>query len=443
MSITRHHSARVCATAALLIAGVGAVATPASASERWRFDRERGGGVAESCGIFGGERVCAAVYCGRGVRGYEIGLTGYEPRGRRREREGSVLVDGRGVKAVYEHDRQGPVGEVWRADVGRDTNRVIDRIKAGARLSMDLADNGPAFDFTLNGSSAAISKLERRCDRRADASGSRRDRDGVQVSDNAIRFGNDDFGFEIRFGDDDRRYGDRRGFGRDWTRLGSETVSRERERDTINLSRRDGRFHSIRLRALNNDVRVRRVQVRYGNGAEQNVRVGRTLREGQSLDVMQLRGRRGRFIDRITLVYDTQGRGPNGEIEVWGRTAPGGDHARGPRFGPNWEQVASNDVDRRRDRDVIRLNRGDGRFDALRLRVLDNDVRVRKVRVRYGNGAEHEVDVDRRIREGQASDVIELRGRKGRFIDRIVLVYDTQTRGPKAEVEVWGRKTSG
>ena len=86
-----------------------------------------------------------------------------------------------------------------------------------------------------------------------------------------------------------------------------------------------------------------------------------------------------------------------------------------------------------------RIAARDGSFDALRLRVKDNDVRIRRMTVKYGNGVEHRVDVDRRIDDGELSDVITLRGKKGRYIDRVVVFYDTVGRGRKAEVEVWGR----
>jgi hypothetical protein len=42
----------------------------------------------------------------------------------------------------------------------------------------------------------------------------------------------------------------------------------------------------------------------------------------------------------------------------------------------------------------------------------------------------------------EATDPITLRGRNGRFIDRVTLVYDTVGRGSKATVELWGKKTN-
>lgn len=241
----------------------------------------------------------------------------------------------------------------------------------------------------------------------------------------------------------DGRAGDGRHarLGPDWERLGTKEVDRRRDRDEISIGRRDGSFDALRIFVLDNDVRVRKMTVRYGNGVEHQVNVDRRIGEGEFSDVIELRGKRGRYIDRVVLFYDTVGRGRKAKIDVWGRSEP---RRQGQRrqLGPNWTRLGSKEVDRRRDRDEIQLSRRDGHFDAVRLLVKRNDVRVRRMKVKYGNGVEHEVDVDRRIGAGELSDVIELRGRNDRFLDRVVLFYDTAGRGPNADVEVWGRNGS-
>ncbi len=311
------------ATAALAVGVVLSVAAPAQANETWRFESARGGGYAESCDRFGGRAVCAVVYCGRGVDGLEVGLTGWEPRGRGDRRDGRIEVDGRGRDVAFVREESPVVGEVWRVDMRRGGGRLINRLKRGLRFSADIAARAPAYDFTLRGSNAAIARLEERCDRvarRAD----RRDRRDDDADDafegGVIRIGDENFGLSIRIGDapDDERRG-RRVWGDDWVRLASLDVDRRRDRDVIDLDRRDGRFDALRLRVRDNDVRIRRVRVRYGNGQTEQLDVDRRINEGGRSDILELRGRRGRFIDRIVLVYDTQGRGPRAEVEVWGR----------------------------------------------------------------------------------------------------------------------------
>lgn len=320
----------------LAAAGLTLSAPAAEASERWRFDRERGGGVAESCGVFDGERLCVAVYCGRGVDGLEVGLTGWEPRGRGDRRRGAIEVDGRGRQATYLRENEPVIGDIWRLEMGRGERRLIERMKAGWRLSVDIAARGPAYDFTLAGSRRAIERLEQRCSRQArrdvDHGRQRRDDRADRAPDRpgepVIRFGDENFGITLRFGTDGDDDGDRHRdraprhrFGPDWERIGSARVDRRRDRDVIRIGRDAGRFDALRLRALDNDVRIRRVRVHYGNGQSQSVNVDRRIGEGEASNVIELRGRRGRAIEQVELVYDTQSRGPRAELEVWGQTS--------------------------------------------------------------------------------------------------------------------------
>ncbi|RIA56206.1 hypothetical protein [Dichotomicrobium thermohalophilum] len=239
------------------------------------------------------------------------------------------------------------------------------------------------------------------------------------------------------FGRKAERRPDFRDLGPDWSRLSVERVNRERDRDVIQLSRRDGRFDAILLRVRQSPVRVRRVRVVFGNGRRQDFDLPNVLRRGDT-DVLELRGRRGRFIDRIVLVYRDAGGPRRARVEVWGRQT----QRRGFRpLGPRWDEIGIMRASRGGDRDVIELSRRDGRFDALLLRVKRNDVEFRRVRVIYGNGRRDNLDIDRRIRAGDESDVLELRGARGRFLDRIELVYRTRGGGRLALVEIWGRRS--
>jgi hypothetical protein len=228
-----------------------------------------------------------------------------------------------------------------------------------------------------------------------------------------------------------------RDLGPNWSRLSADRVARERDRDVIQLSRRDGRFNAILLRVRQSPVRIRRVRVVFGNGRRQDLDLPNVLRPGDS-DVLELRGRQGRFIDRIVLVYRDAGGPRRARVEVWGRQT----ERTGFRpLGPRWDEVGILRASRGGDRDVIEMTRRDGRFDALLLRVKRNDVQFRRVRVVYGNGRADNLEVDRRIRKGEESGVLELRGARGRFIDRIELAYRTRGGGRLAQVEVWGRRT--
>jgi len=229
-----------------------------------------------------------------------------------------------------------------------------------------------------------------------------------------------------------------RDLGPEWGLISTERPSRQRDRDVIQMSRRDGRFDALIIRVKRNDVRFRRARVVYGNGQAENVDIDREIGEGEESNVLELRGRQGRFIDRIELIYRTAGRGRPAEVEIWGREVK---RTGFRRLGPRWDEVGIMRASRGGDRDILELSRRDGRFDALLLRVKRNDVEFRRVKVVYGNGRSDNLDIDRRIRQGEESDVLELRGARGRFIDRIELIYRTRGGGRLAVVEIWGRRS--
>jgi len=231
----------------------------------------------------------------------------------------------------------------------------------------------------------------------------------------------------------DDRFSD---LGRRWNKVSTERVSRERERDVVQMSRDDGRLDAILLRVKRSPVRISRVRVVFGNGRRQDFDVPRIIRPGDQTEVLELRGRRGRFIDRIVLVYRDAGGPRRARVEVWARAY---EREGFSDLGRRWNKVSTERVSRERERDIVQMSRDDGRLDAILLRVKRSPVRISRVRVVFGNGRRQDFDVPRIIRPGDQTEVLELRGRRGRFIDRIVLVYRDAGGPRRARVEVWAR----
>ena len=91
--------------------------------------------------------------------------------------------------------------------------------------------------------------------------------------------------------------------GQQWVQLGCQQVSfRGRDRDTIRVSRREGRFRAIRFAARGNDVEMRRLSVVYANGNPDDLDVQRVIRSGSKTDALDLKGR-DRAIERIDMTY--------------------------------------------------------------------------------------------------------------------------------------------
>jgi hypothetical protein len=96
--------------------------------------------------------------------------------------------------------------------------------------------------------------------------------------------------------DNDRR-GDR------WVQLGCQQVSFiGRDRDSIDVGRREGRFKAIRLAARGNDVEMLDLKIVYANGEPDDIQVRSLIRAGRETRPLDLRGG-DRAIRRIDMVY--------------------------------------------------------------------------------------------------------------------------------------------
>jgi hypothetical protein len=95
------------------------------------------------------------------------------------------------------------------------------------------------------------------------------------------------------------------GDGRDWVELGCKGVSLfGKDRDSIDVGRREGRFKAIRLHVRGADVEVFDVRVVYANGVPDDIAVKHFLRQGERTRPLDLRGYE-RSIRRVDMTYRT------------------------------------------------------------------------------------------------------------------------------------------
>jgi hypothetical protein len=236
----------------------------------------------------------------------------------------------------------------------------------------------------------------------------------------------------------DRGRGPDRGDRGQWELLGSTRIGGFRiDRDTIKVGRDEGRFARIGLQVREGSVRLLEVVVVYGNNEVQRIDLRQHLREGERTPPIDLKGR-GRFVKRIEVAARARrGRGHRRHraiLEVYGETARS--------WHDGWEELGEKKVNRRVDRDTIRVGRKEGRFAKIALEVKDNDVEIRDLKVFFRHGRPQDVEVRERIRAGGHTRAIDLRG-GDRIIERIELVYRTRGRGERATVTVYGLQGAG
>lgn len=107
-----------------------------------------------------------------------------------------------------------------------------------------------------------------------------------------------------------------------------------------------------------------------------------------------------------------------------------------------WEQLGCEEVGRRSDKDVIKVGRREGRFEAIRLSAKGNDVMVQDLKVVYANGNPDDIRVRSELKEGNDTRALDLKG-GDRAIASIELTTkrDFKGRGKgRAQVCVFGRQ---
>ena len=90
-----------------------------------------------------------------------------------------------------------------------------------------------------------------------------------------------------------------------WIKLGQLHVTDRRDRDTVSVGVKKGRFEAIRLGAKGRDVQFHDLKVHFANGDVQDVRVRNVVKAGAWTRAIDLDGDR-RGIEKIVMVYDAQ-----------------------------------------------------------------------------------------------------------------------------------------
>ena len=250
-----------------------------------------------------------------------------------------------------------------------------------------------------------------------------------------------------------------------WVLLGVRDVDLSLDKDTIDVKAAKGRFGAIRLVAKERGVEIFKVVINYYGGRKHTEDRRINLLPGERTRPIDPR-RNGDFIDTIDLFYKTQGGTKvHAKVEVWGlllikgdeiavrptitkpaapvATTPATPTSPAPQLGGNGDVLFGVQyVGFVRDRDVIKIGNEIGKFDKVRLRVLDNDVHLIQLKVVYSNGDPDVLAFDKPIKVGTRTPWFTLKG--DRFIKEIEMVYRSRPNFKgEARVEVYGEYAEG
>ncbi len=224
-------------------------------------------------------------------------------------------------------------------------------------------------------------------------------------------------------------------------RLGVLRADFTRDTDELEVEFRNQRYWGLRFSAESGEIFVDDVEVRFYDGTAKSYTVRRTL-DTRSPDLyLDLDSDEGRGIREISVVHRTQDRRQerrarlliDGEIATPPPPAQSLPHRGYERISVTRLRPGAESVD-------LDIGREEGRFAQLRFRPIGGRLRIAATRVVYGNG---ETDRDRfqqNLRDGEASDALDLEGRR-RAVRKVTLALADHRFGQSARwVEVWGTR---
>lgn len=230
---------------------------------------------------------------------------------------------------------------------------------------------------------------------------------------------------------------------RGWVNLGERTVNGRMDHDRIEVGRYEGRFSKLTLVVENADVEMLDVRVEFGDRTDFHPPVTGFYREGTRTRVIEMPGG-----DRVIRFIDFRYRNAPGEwhakVGVWalrdGAAAP---VANAPVWDANgWTMLGEREVHGhgRENADRISVGRYEGRFAMLTVVVLDSDLEMIDMGIKFGRGPEVQPSVAQFFREGTRTRVIELPTHgDGRTIRWIEFKYRNLPGEAHARVQVWAK----
>jgi hypothetical protein len=190
------------------------------------------------------------------------------------------------------------------------------------------------------------------------------------------------------------------------------------------------------------DLQLDDFVVTFGNNETFTPNIKHAFKQGSRSKAIDLPGD-DRFIKKIDIAYSNLAGGGKARVEIYGRDTgkprpPKPDDWKFDSKG--WTLLGNETVDGKRDKDIVKVGKYNGRFDQLTMVVYDSDLQLDDFVVTFGNNETFSPNIKHAFKEGSRSKVIDLPG-DDRFIKTIELKYSNLPGGGKARVEIYGRDT--
>lgn len=218
-----------------------------------------------------------------------------------------------------------------------------------------------------------------------------------------------------------------------WTLLGERTVDGNFDHDRIDVGSYEGKFTKLTIVVENSDLELIDLSIKFAQGAPWHPTLSHYFREGQRTRAIDFPGDE-RTIKTIDFRYRNLPGGGRARVAVYGlRSAAAWD-------GKGWTMLGEQRVDGhgREDTDKIKISRFEPKFRKLTVVVLDGDLEMIDLSIKFARGEPFHPEVNAFFREDTRTKVIDLPGDE-RSIKWIEFKYRNLPGGGHARVQVWAK----
>lgn len=237
---------------------------------------------------------------------------------------------------------------------------------------------------------------------------------------------------------------------RGWVLLGEREVNGKLDHDRIEVGAMEGTFSKVTMVVQNSDLELVDFKITFADKTNYHPKLTYFFKEGARTRVIDLPPAEP-FIRAIDFSYRNVPGGGRAKVQVWGWRTNGGvvppqpmpPTPVPPTPAPAWDSrgwtmLGERTVNGNRDRDRITVGRYQGKFTKLTLVVLDSDLELNDMAVKFARGPEWHPDVKQVFREGQRTRAIDLPGDE-RVIKFIDFRYRNLPGTGRARVQVWAK----
>jgi hypothetical protein len=228
-----------------------------------------------------------------------------------------------------------------------------------------------------------------------------------------------------------------------WQLLGERQVDGHIDNDRVEVGRYEGKFTKLQVVVLDSDLEMMDFAVKFGKGPEwRPSTTSHYFKEGQRTRAIDFPGDE-RTIKWIDFKYRNLPGGGRAKVQVWGYQRAGDAPATPPGQlwdNKGWTMLGERAVQggRKGDRDKISVSRAEGKFRKLMIVVVDSDLEMLDIDVKFARGANFHPEVNQFFKENTRTKAIDLPG-DDRVIRSIEFRYRNLPGGGRAKVQVWAK----